>query len=173
MKLTKRITSALLIIALLAFCLIIPISSINQKENLVAINREYTGEYEIFLPPDVPLGASLEASGFRTVLEDINTYRSSYGLHSLEWNSALSDAAAVRAQECTVTWSHTRPDGSEWYTVNPEIMYGENLSKGYNNSEIVSAWKASPSHNENLLFDGFKYIGLAEYNGYVACEFCY
>ena len=53
-------------------------------------------------------------------------------------------------------------------------MFGENLSKGYDTAnDVVIAWEQSPAHNENLLWNDFKYVGIAEYNGYYACEFCY
>ena len=70
----------------------------------------------------------------------------------------------VRAQEIVGTWSHTRPNGSDWYTVNSSIMYGENLAKGYSSaSDCVAAWMASPTHRENVLYADFRTCGIAIY----------
>ena len=101
------------------------------------------------------------------------------GLTELTANKALIDAAKVRAKEITVNWSHTRPDGSEWFTVNDAIMYGENLSKGYNTAEsVMQAWKDSKIHNDVLIEPGYKTIGVyvfvdSDGKAWIAQEFGY
>ena len=68
------------------------------------------------------------------------------------WNSGLEQASAVRAVEASQSFSHTRPDGSDWWTVNSNLMYGENLAKGYDSAEsAVQAWMASPTHKANIM----------------------
>ena len=90
-----------------------------------------------------------------------NEYRTELGLNELSVTQELIDAAEVRAKELPARWSHTRPDGSDWYTVNDQIMYGENLSKGYDTAdEIMTAWKESPAHNDNLVNNQFNQIGI-------------
>lgn len=102
----------------------------------------------------------------------INSYRQMNGLPELKWSSALEDCAHIRAREAAAHWSHERPNGKPWYTVNPNIMRGENLAMGYTNAEdIVNNWIDSPAHNELLLATDFKYIAIAQYDGYYACEF--
>lgn len=102
----------------------------------------------------------------------INSYRMMNGLLELKWSPALEKCAYTRAKEAAVCWSHERPNGKPWYTVNPNIMRGENLAMGYESAEdIVNNWIDSPTHNELLLATDFKYVAIAEYNGYYACEF--
>lgn len=102
----------------------------------------------------------------------INSYRAMNGLSELKWSPALENCAKIRAEEAYDNWSHTRPNGKPWYTVNPRIMRGENLAMGFTSAEdIVNNWIDSPAHNELLLADDFTYIAIAEYNGYYACEF--
>lgn len=73
----------------------------------------------------------------------LNEIRRENGLNVLTWNDDLGPAALIRAQEATILWSHTRPDGTDWYTVNPDLVYGENLANGYTTAEnVVNAWMA-------------------------------
>ena len=77
-----------------------------------------------------------------------------------------------------VKWAHERPDGSQWYTVDENLLYGENLAKGQSTPEdAVAAWMASDGHRKNILNAGYKTMGVACYycNGkyYWAQEFGY
>ena len=58
----------------------------------------------------------------------VNEIRVSNGLNQLKLNKELCDLAEIRVKEATVKWSHTRPDGTPYYTVNDKLVYGENLS---------------------------------------------
>jgi len=114
----------------------------------------------------------------KAALDGCNSQRAAAGLGGLRWSDALEQAAMVRAQEAVSTWSHTRPNGSDWWTVNSAIMYGENLAKGYSSADAaVAAWMASPTHKENIMFGSFTTCGIAifEVNGnwYWAQEFGY
>lgn len=108
-----------------------------------------------------------------------NKERAAAGLSALAWSDGLAMAAGVRAQEIVGTFSHTRPDGSEWWTVNSNLMYGENLAKGYSSADAaVKAWMASPTHKANIMEPGFKTLGIAVYKAddgkwYWAQEFGY
>ncbi len=82
----------------------------------------------------------------------VNAKRQEAGLGALTWNSGLEQASAVRAVEASQSFSHTRPDGSDWWTVNSNLMYGENLAKGYATAdEAVTAWMNSPTHKANIM----------------------
>lgn len=112
------------------------------------------------------------------VLEQINRERKAVGLAELVWDDELAAAADVRAKEITVSFSHTRPNGSEWWTVNEKTVYGENLAKGYQNAEsVMKAWMDSPEHKDNILYPGFRKVGIAVYKSgeqwYWAQEFGY
>lgn len=105
----------------------------------------------------------------------VNEYRAEYGLSPLTVDSDLSAAACVRAKECAVSFSHTRPDGSSWSTVSSKAR-GENIAMGYNTAEkVMAAWMTSEGHRANILRESFTTIGVCAYeeNGvlYWAQEF--
>ena len=100
----------------------------------------------------------------KAALDGCNAQRAAAGLGQMKWSDGLEQAAMVRAQEIVTTWSHTRPNGSDWWTVNSNLMYGENLAKGYSTADsCVAAWMASPTHKANVMDGGFKTCGIAIY----------
>lgn len=114
----------------------------------------------------------------KAAFDQVNAQRSVAGLTPLKWSNGLEQASAVRAVEAAQVWSHNRPDGTEYWTVNSNIVYGENLAKGYASAgEAVTAWMNSPTHKDNILFSGFKTAAIAIHidNGlwYWANEFGY
>lgn len=122
-----------------------------------------------------PEGQSVDVS---SVFEQVNQMRAEIGLPELCWSDELAAAADIRAKEIQKSFSHTRPDGSEWWTVDSEVTYGENLAKGYQSADsVMAAWMDSSEHKDNILYSGFRTIGIAVYesNGkwYWAQEFGY
>lgn len=81
----------------------------------------------------------------------INGYRQANGLAALTFDSDITVATKLRAAEASVNFSHVRPDGTPWYTINNNI-YGECLAKGFARAEdIISAWMNSPTHKSEVL----------------------
>ena len=123
------------------------------------------------------------------IIAKTNSYRSSNGCGSLGGSAVLTEAARTRAVESAVNFSHTRPNGRDYYTVGgtpgknyqDSPVYGENLAYGFNNAgETLDAWIHSPSHQANLVRDAFITIGVAvlwvkqsdgSYLAYVGQEF--
>ena len=106
----------------------------------------------------IALAASATAAPAGTAAQDafnlINQSRQAAGLPALAWNAGLEQASRVRAQECQSLFSHTRPDGSDWWTVNSDLMYGENLAMDYYSAnDAVQGWLASPTHYANIMAD--------------------
>lgn len=103
----------------------------------------------------------------------INNKRQENGLEELEWDDELYEIAKIRAKEASRKWSHTRPDGTPWYTVSNNI-HGENLAKGYANAElVVNAWMDSQGHKENMLRPAFTKTAIFYYkaeNGDFWCQ---
>lgn len=92
----------------------------------------------------------------------INQQRVARGLAELVWSDALTNAAAVRASEIVTYFSHTRPSGDEFWTVDSSVQYGENLAKLYQSADSVyAAWMASPTHAANMMDPGYKSVGIA------------
>ena len=95
------------------------------------------------------------------VIELGNLYRAQAGLAPLTPTAELSRAADVRVMECGICFSHMRPDGSEWWTVEPDYAYGENLATGYTSAEhAVDAWMCSPAHMYNIMSPEFTTCGV-------------
>lgn len=114
------------------------------------------------------LGIMMSMTGFAQnnteaeVIAKVNDIRVANGLNALRYDASLEATADVRANELNVRFSHTRPDGSDWYTVNPDLMYGENLADGYNTADaVVNAWMASPDHKANILKPDFTTVAVS------------
>ena len=112
-----------------------------------------------------------------SIYNDINTYRIQNGLQPLLYGN-YEVASDVRAQEAERIWSHTRPDGSEYWTAD-ERIYGENLAKPSFTTvdRVVPAWINSPIHNSLLLAPDYASCCVGVYEtstGYcISCEFGY
>ncbi|MBE5827548.1 MAG: CAP domain-containing protein [Butyrivibrio sp.] len=92
----------------------------------------------------------------------MNQQRSARGLSTLTWSDALTSAAQVRANEIVTSFSHTRPNGSAFWTVDSNVQYGENLAKLYQSADSVyTAWMNSPTHAANIMDSGYKTVGIA------------
>ena len=92
----------------------------------------------------------------------MNQQRAAQGLSQLAWSDALTNAAQVRANEIVGTFSHTRPNGTAFWTVDSNCMYGENLAKLYQSADSVyTAWMNSPTHAANIMDSGYKTVGIA------------
>ena len=117
----------------------------------------------------IPLSDSFGYNVYQThlvkdTIQKINKIRIEHGLSALQWTAPLNVAAMIRAKECSIKWSHTRPNGQDFWTVDSKCVYGENLAFGYDTAdEVVSAWMASPSHKDNILYPEFRTIALAIY----------
>lgn len=118
--------------------------------------------------PEV-LGISYSISSDE-LLAVTNRYRTEQGLTPLTMNSQLAQAAQAKATDMYQKnyWAHFAPDGSTspWGFIRGSgysyLYAGENLAKGYTNSEdVVKAWMNSQSHRENMLSKNYKDIGFA------------
>lgn len=111
------------------------------------------------------------------VLKLVNIERAKVGLNSLKMSQSLLAPANKRAVEIKTTFSHTRPNGTEWSTVLKEYKVsvqtaGENIAYGYNTPEaVMNGWMNSPGHKANILNANYNNIGVGVYevNGTVYC----
>ena len=152
------------------------IDSYAAKRDKINLINIYMEDAPVALAPEIQIDNTKAIA--KKSFDRCNEIRDKLGISPLKWSNALEESAAVRCREASDVWSHTRPDGSEWWTVNSKIMYGENLAKGYTTAEAaVSAWMASPSHKENIIDSSFRScaIAITEKDGiwYWAEEFGY
>ncbi|MCD8065847.1 MAG: S-layer homology domain-containing protein [Oscillospiraceae bacterium] len=122
------------------------------------------------------------------IIEDINDWREENGLKRLETLEFMNEAATVRAEECSISFSHTRPDGRAGGTVYEDLFgtqmgYSEIIVSNQNLLTVtlveaadtfVEQWKNSSGHNAAMLGD-HDYIGCGVYissnNVYSAAHF--
>lgn len=109
----------------------------------------------------------------KAVFTIVNTERAKYGLSPLKYRDELQAVCDLRAQEITVYFSHTRPDGSVCFTALDEadIFYwtvGENIAYGYASAaDVMDGWMHSEGHRANILSENFTEmaVGAAVVNG--------
>lgn len=120
------------------------------------------------------------------VLRLVNIERAKVGAAPLVLDEALCNAANMRAIEMDYSgkFSHTRPDGSDCFTVFSfcNISFytcGENIAAGYvTPADVVDGWMHSEGHKANILNASYTKMGLGystggggEYGRYWAQEF--
>lgn len=118
-------------------------------------------------PADVAATAKKYAE---EVLALVNKERQTAGLDALTLDSALCRAASIRAKELVTLFSHTRPDGTDCFSLLKEsgIAYqaaGENIAAGQSSpKEVVEGWMNSPGHRANILSPDFHKLGVGYVN---------
>ncbi len=99
------------------------------------------------------------------VVTQTNALRAEKNLAPLVIDQRLTTAAMQRAAECAFVFSHDhiRPDGSDWNTINPDLLNGENIAAGnyLNNAiQVIDAWRNSDGHYRNIIDADFQSIGV-------------
>ena len=164
-KFTKSqiIMGTLSLIIIVAVALFVLFGSIYTRKNGTIGSgqiREYeTYGYTVFADENVPLSngesphpEDIWYNACVDMFNQINSYRIANGLKAYVWSENMYNDAQIRVREATVNWSHTRPDGTPWYSVDMAYNYGECLAKNYkDNNAALKGWQTSPSHNAILL----------------------
>lgn len=135
----------------------------------------------------VTLTEQMQSLLCETFLNCLNEERKSLNLPALDVDTTLQNAAAKRADETTVSFSHTRPNGQDFWTVLPkDFRYsscGENITLtayGYKATDFdlsndglikmaknaFTNFKNSPPHYENLTKKEYNLTGIAFCTGY-------
>jgi len=107
------------------------------------------------------------------IISMTNKNRVENNLSSLTTSNKLTDAAQQKANDMIKNnyWSHNSPAGvTPWFWIKKTgykySAAGENLAQGFSSStDVMMAWKKSPSHNQNLVANNFCQIGVAVANG--------
>ena len=113
------------------------------------------------------------------VLRLTNQHRMSMGLDPLSTTDAMQMAANQRAEELTVQYNadHSRPDGSECYTVLKDygISYNsaaENIAYGYSSATaVMDGWLNSSGHRKNIETASLVHLGVGHASNYWAQDF--
>ena len=115
----------------------------------------------------------------KDIIKLVNIERTSRGLNPLYILNELEQSTAIRAQEASEKWSHTRPDSREWHTSLYDTgvsfnIAGENLLEinAIDAREAVKAWMESPGHRENILRKNFNYTYVGIYKSGSTYWYC-
>lgn len=104
------------------------------------------------------------------VVKLVNEERAKQGLSALTIKEDVTSAALVRAKEIQSSFSHTRPDGSQFSTAltQQNVSFrgaGENIAWGQKTpEEVMKAWMNSDGHRANILNKNFTSIGVGYEN---------
>lgn len=110
----------------------------------------------------------------QTIIALVNDLREEQGVQTVASNDMLRSAATIRAIETEEKFSHTRPDGSDAFTVFEEegIHYpyriaGENLGMATHHLSdedmaelLFNGWVDSQGHYENMIRPDYEEIGI-------------
>lgn len=142
MKLFKRTVTVFLAVAVLALTL--TATGFSAATNTKTVSGKFNYDYA------------------NQVLSLVNSERAKQGLNALSIDDKLVDGANIRAAECTVSFSHTRPNGTSCFTAFEwQNLCGENIAYGQRTpQEVMNGWMNSQGHRENILKQGFKKIGI-------------
>ena len=167
----KRLLSILLSLSIVAAIVGCGSAHSGLLDEQAAVREYDPNDTTNYIPEGfVPLADSANSAQLRSMaqaaLAIVNQKRTAKGLGELKWSMGLENAAQIRAYECEDKFSHTRPNGSEYWTVDGNLVYGENLALGYDTAaDVVDAWVASPTHNANLMDPGFLSCSIAIHEG--------
>ncbi len=131
----------------------------------------------VVITPSVPsvgsTSSSVSSSDQQRMLGLVNGLRADLGLAPLKLCDDAVLIAQIRAEECAEYYSHTRPDGSAFYTIYHEMdisysLVGENIGRGTllgadPVSTFFNLWKNSTAHYENMVSERIEYFGYGCY----------
>ena len=109
------------------------------------------------------------------VLDILNQEREKEGLSALAMDEELLEAAMLRAAECALYYSHTRPDGTQCFTASGK-MSGENIAMLQRSAEeVMDSWMNSAGHRANILADSYHSVGIGcfYFNGVYSWTQCF
>ncbi|MCD7811837.1 MAG: CAP domain-containing protein [Ruminococcus sp.] len=96
----------------------------------------------------------------------VNEARTEAGLKPVYAVPVLNNASLVRTLECVDYFSHTRPDGTGFYTVLEEYQIScmgaaENIAAGNTTVEATfEQWKNSSGHWANIMNENYTHMGV-------------
>lgn len=116
---------------------------------------------------DFTISGTYDYAQAQQVLEILNAERAAEGLSAFTLDPVLTEMAMQRAAECSVYYSHTRPDNTQWYSLvqaNSQYYYGayaENIAAGQRSaSAVMTAWMNSQGHHDNIMNPEHTSVGL-------------
>ena len=103
------------------------------------------------------------------VIRLVNIERAKENLPALKKDTQLCQFANTRAEETSVSFSHTRPDGRSCFSILKDNNYsyravGENIAAGQATpAAVVDGWMHSEGHRANIMNPDYTKIGVGYY----------
>lgn len=96
------------------------------------------------------------------VIDAVNALRQQNGLRELDIDDKLMETAMQRAAECSIYYSHTRPNDTSCLDIFPvATVRSENIAAGQSSpAAVVSDWTNSPGHYANMVNVDYTSIGV-------------
>lgn len=114
-------------------------------------------------------GGTSQEAWLSQVVDLVNAERAKAGVPALSIHSGAAKAASVRAEEISRSFSHTRPNGQDFFSALREagVSYssaGENIAYGQRTPQaVMDQWMNSAGHRANILNPNFTAIGVGHY----------
>jgi uncharacterized protein YkwD len=111
---------------------------------------------------------NLYVSFEQEIINEINLYRQDAGKKPLQYDPKLTQLAIIKVNDMIENnyFEHQSPTfNMPWELAGlfgyDFVTFGENLARHYTNAkDVVDAWIASPTHNENLLKESYQNVGV-------------
>ena len=118
----------------------------------------------------VKVDLEVDYSAAYEALEELNALRREAGVGELVMDENMMEMALQRAAECTISLSHTRPNGEGFETARPSGSayqkqdMAENIHYSSGKSDAASATQSlynSPGHRTNMMNSAYASVGIA------------
>lgn len=125
--------------------------------------------------PEIPDGS--QDAYAKQVVSLVNAERAKAGLPALKIHTKAESAALLRAKEIERSFSHTRPNGSDFSTVltSAGISFqsaGENIAYGQKTpSSVMNDWMNSSGHRANILNANFTSMAVGHYQNSAGVDY--
>jgi uncharacterized protein YkwD len=126
----------------------------------------------IVIVSTIDLSSPLYANTADDIVRLTNEKRVANGRSRLKTDSDLMDAAAERAKELSVVFSHTRPNGKDCFSIFkeydiPNRAAAENIFESsfsdFSGEQAVQGWMSSTGHRSNILTRDFTHLGVGTF----------
>ena len=127
----------------------------------------------VVIDPSSPTTIVIPSPETRSALAEdlfilVNQARMDAELQPVIYDYDLQEAADLRAKEASISFSHTRPNGQDCFTVFPDYYAaGENLAVAdielADAETIMNLWMYSEGHKANILNDDFTGMAIGRY----------
>lgn len=162
-------------ILLLAYCIMLPLTAMAEESEEYILGDAWSAEQGMTQEEYTVLSSDDEQQLFYVTgtvyyekayeaLNLVNRERSAAGLDILTMDEDLLEAAMLRSAECSLFYSHTRPNGLACSSVSPK-SFGENIAAStgmkFSTAEaVMDAWMNSTGHRQNILNSAYQSIGI-------------